>query len=161
MITACMSRRSWKVKVRKKKKKLTGRDDQSAISSKEHVKYEATQTHLFVSYVSTRPLALDRQTITATGSQQQQSTPPILLQRVFSGEKNNKKTMRYRDECMPLTGFFRGYCQLTMTFAWRSSTTQEKPLFFPCFWCRKCISCTLVHLPPCHKICHRQKACCV
>ena len=95
------------------------------------------------------------------GPQQQQSTPPILLQRVFSGEKNNEKTMRYRDECMPLTGFFRGYCQLTMTFAWRSSTTQEKPLFFPCFWCRKCISCTLVHLPPCHKICHRQKACCV
>ena len=65
VITACMSR-SWKVEVCKKKK-LTRRDDQSAISSKEHVKYEATQ-NLFVSYVPTRPLALDRQTITATES---------------------------------------------------------------------------------------------
>ena len=43
------------------------------------------------------------------GQQQQQSKLPILLKRVCSGEKNTKKTIRYRDECMPLTSFFRGY----------------------------------------------------
>ena len=41
--------RSWKVEVCQKKKIATGRrDDQSTISSKEHVKYEATQK-LFLS----------------------------------------------------------------------------------------------------------------
>ena len=50
VITACMSK-NWKVEVcRKKKKKLTRRDAQSAISSKEHVKYEATQDYLSVTY---------------------------------------------------------------------------------------------------------------
>ena len=41
--------------------------------------------------------------------------------------------MRYRDKCMPITGFFRGYCLLTTTFAWRSLATGGtiiSPLFF-------------------------------
>ena len=51
VFTACMSR-SWKLEVCQKQEKIdTGkRDDQPAISSKEHVKYEATQTYLSVTY---------------------------------------------------------------------------------------------------------------
>ena len=69
--------------------------------------------------------------------------------------------MRYRDECMPLTSFFRGYCLLTTTFAWRSLTTGGTIIFplvfcvenaFPVFW---------YTLPPCHKICQTQSMLCV
>ena len=77
------------------KKKITRRDDQSVISSnKEHVKYEATQTYLFVSFIP----AHDRLHLTgkqpqkrSQGPQQQQSKP--------------------------------SYCLLTTAFEWRSLTT--------------------------------------
>ena len=87
VITACMSR-SWKVEVKCAKKKLTRRDDQSAISSKEHIKYEATQTYWSVTYQHDRlHLTGKRPQQRSQGPQQQQNTPPLFLQRVFSGKK--------------------------------------------------------------------------
>ena len=103
-----------------KKENFTRRDDQSAISSKEQVKYEATQSYLSVTYQHHRlHLTGKRLQQRSQGPLQQQSAPPIFLffGRVFSGKKNIQKTMRHRDECMPLTGFFRGDCLLTTTFA--------------------------------------------
>ena len=78
--------------------------------------------------------------------QSNNKAPSILL--FFGGvswtEEHNKKRMRYRDECMSFTGFFRGYCLLTTTFAWRSLTTGRTIIFllvfcvdnvFPVFCC--------------------------
>ena len=101
MTTACMSR-SWKVKVKcaKEEKIITRRDDQSAISSKEHVKYEATQTYLSVTYQHDRLHLTGKQPQPRSqGPQQQQSTPPIFLQRVFSGEKNTKQCDTETNAC--------------------------------------------------------------
>ena len=56
-----------------------------------------SNTNLFVSYVPTRPLALDRQTTTATESGTTATTKhaihtqPTCHQRVFSGQKNTKQ----------------------------------------------------------------------
>ena len=68
------------------------RGDQSAISSKEHVKYEVTQTYLSVTYQHDRlNLTGKRPQQRSQGPQQQQSTPPIFLQIVSSGKKNTKR----------------------------------------------------------------------
>ena len=95
MTTACMSR-SWKVEVCQNiKKNITRRDDQSAISRKEHVKYEATQTYLSVTYQH------DRLRLTGKRPQQQQSTPSTHIPpKSLLGEKKHQ-TVRYGDECMP------------------------------------------------------------
>ena len=37
--------------------------------------------------------------------------------------------MRHRDECMPLTCFFRECSLLATIFAWRSLTTEETIIF--------------------------------
>ena len=102
--------RSWKVEACQKIKEITtGRRDQSAISSKEHVKYEATQTY-FCQLRTNTTACTWRQTITATESATTATTKHAILQRVFSGKKNTKRVRcDIRDECMPLTGFFRGY----------------------------------------------------
>ena len=126
-------------------KKVIRRDDQSAISSKEHVKYEAT---LSVTYQHDRShLTGKRPQQLSQGPQQQQKSTSthrlyFVLQIVFSGE-NTKRCDTGTDECMPLTGFSRGYCLLTTTFAWRSLTTGGTIIFpfvfcvenvFPVFW---------------------------
>ena len=57
----------------------------------------ASNTHSFFSYVPTRPLALDRQTTTATESETTATrkrairTPPILLHESFRGKKSLNK----------------------------------------------------------------------
>ena len=100
----CMSR-SWKVEVFPKKIKHTKTDYQSAISSKEYVKYEATQTYLSVTYQNDRlHLTGKRPQQRSQGPQQHKSTPSthrvyFSNQRVFSGKKKHQ-TMRCRDECM-------------------------------------------------------------
>ena len=143
-----------------RKKKITRRDDQSAISSKEHVKQVLVRsnTNLFFSYVPTRSLALDRQMTTATESGTtatiKHTAYILFLQKVFSGKKTPNAYDAIRDECMPLTGFFRGYCRLTTIFAWRSFTTGGT-IIFPFVFCVENLWYTLA---PCHKICHRQKA---
>ena len=53
----------------------------------------------------------------------------MFLQKLFSGKKAPNAYDAIRDECMPLTGFFRGYCRLTTTFAWRSLTTGGTIIF--------------------------------
>ena len=84
MVTACMPR-SWEVEVCQKKHTLSNRDDQSALSSKNHVKYEATQIYLSVTYQHD---LLDRQTITATELVTTATTEhtAYISQRVFSGK---------------------------------------------------------------------------
>ena len=98
--------RSWKVEgCQKKKNSFNGRDYQSAITSKEHVKYwyEATQTYLSVIYQHDRMhLTGKRPQQRSQGPQQQQSTPSthrLYFSKESSSEK--KKKMRYRGECMP------------------------------------------------------------
>ena len=114
MITACVSR-SWKVEVCQKNKTITtgGRDDQSAISSKEHIKYEATQTYLSVTYQHHRlHLASKRLQQRSQGPQLQQST--ISSEESSRGKKIPNAYDATRDECMPLIHFFRGYCRLLL-----------------------------------------------
>ena len=53
----------------------------------------------------------------------------VFLQKVFSGKKSPNAYDATRDECMPLTGFSRGYCRLTTTFAWRSLTARGAIIF--------------------------------
>ena len=122
--TACMSRR-WKVEVCQKKK-LTRRDYQSAISSKEHVKYEATQTYLSVTYQHDHlHMTGKRPQQRSQGPQQQQSTPSThrlyFSKESSRGKKAPNNAMRERKHAT--TGFFRGHCLLTATFAWRSLST--------------------------------------
>ena len=109
----------------KKKKKNTRRDDQSAISSKEHVKYEAPQTYLLVTHQHDHlHLTGKRSQQRSHGPQQQQSTPSTHISpRVFSGKKTPNNAIRGRMHAT--TSFFRGCCLLTTTFAWRSLTTLE------------------------------------
>ena len=144
--------RSWKVEAcQKKREKLTRRRDyQWPISSKDHVKYETTQTCLSVTYQHDRlHLTGKRPQQRSQRQQQQQSTPPIFLQRVFSREENAKCTMRYWDEYMPLTGFSRGHCLLATTFGWSSLTTGGT-IIFPLVLCVEnvFISCFLVQSLP-------------
>ena len=120
--TACMSR-SWKVEVCRKKK-VTRRDDQSAISSKEHVKHEATKTYLSVTYQH------DRQTTTAmesgtTATRKHAIHTHLFIQRVFSGKKK-QQTMRYGDERMPPLVSSVDTVYLLPPFEWRSLTIQEE-----------------------------------
>ena len=115
-----------KSRVCKKENKIaTGRrDDQSAISSKEHVKYEATQNkHIFVSCVPTRPLARGRHTITATESEITATTKHAILQRVFSRKTNTKRVRSVRSRRMHATHWFLPWILSTFTTscAWRNS----------------------------------------
>ena len=122
----------------------------------------SSNTNLFVRYVPTRPLALDRQTTTATESGTTATTKhtAYISPKSLLGEKTHQ-TMRYRDECMPLTGFFHGYCLLATTFAWRSLTIRGTIIFSLVFCVENVFPVFLYTLPPCHKICHRPRACCV
>ena len=157
MITACMSR-SWKVKVGKKKTKSLLVEEmiiqQSAARSTSSTKQHKLIT---VSCVPTRPLALGRQTVTATESGTTATTKHAILQRVFSGGKNTKKTMRYgTNACHSLVSSV-DTVNYSTTFAWRSLTTggtTNFPLIF-------CVEDVWYTLAPCHKICRRQKAYCV
>ena len=122
--TACISR-SWKVEMCRKKKELNRRDDQSAIGSKEHVQYEATQTYLSVTYQHDRlHLAGKRPQQRSQGPQQQQSTP-FTHRLYFSKESSQGKETpnnAIRGRMHATTGFFRARCLLCTTFAWRSLT---------------------------------------
>ena len=117
-----------KLESRSVQKKITTdrRDDQSAISSKEHVKYEATQTFLSVTYQHDRlHLTGKRPQQWSQGPQQQQSTPSSRLLHFSTdssrGEKTPNNAIPRRTQAT--TGFFRGCCLRTTTFAWRSLTT--------------------------------------
>ena len=118
-----------------KKKKLTRRDDQSAIiSSKQRVKYEATQTYLSVTYQHDRlHLTGKRPQQRSQGPQQQQSTPSTRRLHFSKESSRGKKTPKNAipGRMHATTGFFRGYCLLTTTFAWRSLTTGETCIIQP------------------------------
>ena len=86
---ACMSR-SWKVEVCQKKKTLLVEEminQQIAARSTPSTKQNKP---VFVSSVPTRPLALGRQTITATESETTATAKHAILQRVFSGKKKRQ-----------------------------------------------------------------------
>ena len=147
VITACMSR-SWKVEVCPQKNELTRRDDQSAISTKEYIKYEATQTYLSVMYQHDHlHLTGKRPQQRSQGPQQQQNTPPIFLQRVFSGKKNTKRCDTGTNACHSLV--FSGDIILSTCYDLRVAQLNNRRnyYFFPCFLCQKCIPCFLVHPP--------------
>ena len=138
VITACMSR-SWKVEVCQKKKNTTGRrDDQSAISSKEHVMYETTQTHLSVTYQHDRlHLTGKRLQQRSQGPQQQQSTPPS--KESSRGEKTPKAYDAIRDECMPLSGF-SSVDTVDFYYDLRVAQLNRRNDYLSlCFFCRKCM----------------------
>ena len=101
-------------------------NQQSAAKSTSSTK----QHNSFVSYVPTRPLTLDRQTTTAMESGTTATTKHTAYVSPKSLLLGNKyQTMRYRVVCMPLTGFFGGYCLLSATFTWRSLTTGGTIIF--------------------------------
>ena len=78
-----------------KKKKITSRDYQTAVSDKENVKKVQSNTNLFVSYVPTRPLALDRRTTTATESRTTATTKhtAYISPKSLLGGKKQPQTM--------------------------------------------------------------------
>ena len=92
-------------------------------------------TNIFVSYVPTRPLALGRQTITATESGTTATTKHANLQKVFSGKKNTKR-VRCDTGRMHATHWFLPWIlsTFTTTFARRSLTTRET-IIFPLIFC--------------------------
>ena len=110
----------WKLKVCQKKK-LTRRDDQSAISSKEHVKYEATQTYLSVTYQHERLHLTGNDHSNGVRDHSNNKAHRLYFSKESSrGKKTPNNAIPGRMHAT--TGFFRGYCLLTTTFAWRSST---------------------------------------
>ena len=157
VITACMSR-SWKVEVCQKKKITTGRrDDQSAISSKEHVKYEATQTYSCQLRTNTTACtwpANDYSKGVRDHSNNKARHPPKSL----LGEKNTKR-VRCDTGRMHATHWFLPWIlsTCTTTFTWRSLTTGGTIIFLLIF----CVENVWYTPDPCHKICRRQKAYCV
>ena len=103
MITACMSK-SWKVEVCQKTKIAPGRrDDQPAISSKEHVKYEATQTYFCQLRTNTTAFtwpANDCSNGVRDHSNNKARHPPESL---LGKRKHQTRTMRYgANACHPL-----------------------------------------------------------
>ena len=97
-----------------KKKITTGRrDDQSVISSKEHVKYEATQTCFCQLRTNTTALGGKRLQQRSQGPQQQQSTPSSKESPRGKKTPSAYDAMYGTNACHSLTGFFRGYCRLS------------------------------------------------
>ena len=105
VITGCRSR-SWKIEVCKQKSKPTRR---SISNQQQGARQLRSNTNLFVSYVPTRPLAFERQTTTATESATTATTKSHPPKRLLGDKKTPNSYDAIRDECMPLTGFFRGY----------------------------------------------------
>ena len=93
------------------------------VSRKEHVKYEATQTYLPITYQYDRlHLTGTRPEQRSQGPQQQQSTPSTHVSKETSrGTKTLNNAIRGRMHAT--TGFFRGYCLLTTTFERRRLAT--------------------------------------
>ena len=96
------------------KKKITGRGDQSAPAAAARSTSSTKQHNLFVSYVPTRPLALDRQTTTATESGTTATTKHAIHTHFSEESSRGKKTPKnaIRGRMHATTGFFRGYCLL-------------------------------------------------
>ena len=112
VITACMSR-SWKVKVCRKNNHYWWK--RLSISNQQQgARQVRSNTNLFASYLPTRPLVLDRQTITATESEIIATTKHAILHESSRGKKTPNAYDAIRDECMPLTGSFRGYSRLSL-----------------------------------------------
>ena len=153
--------RSWKVEeCAKKKKKITRGDDQSAISSKEHVKYGATQTYLSATCKHDRLHLTGKRPQQCNGVWDHSNSKAHRLyfsKSLLGGNKHQTRTMRYRDKCVLLTGFFRRYCLLTTTFAYRSLTTGGTIIFPLVFHVENVSPACWYTLAPCRKKCHRQK----
>ena len=162
--------RSWKVEVCQKKKKTLLVEEminqQSAARSTSSTKQHKL---IAVSYVPTRPLALGRQTITATESGTTATTKHAILQIVYSGEKNTKRVRCDTGRMHAIHWFIPWMLStFTTTFAWRSLTTGGT-IIFPLilfiylfiFFLIFCVENVCYTLAPCHEICHRQKAFCV
>ena len=131
------------------------------------IKYKATQTYLSVTYQHNRlHLIGKRPQQRSQGPQQLQSTPSLVYFSKGISRRKNHITMRCRDECMPLTGFSTHWflpwilstyydlrvAQLNNRRSDYFSLVSCVENVFPVFW---------YTLLPCHKICHRQKACCL
>ena len=151
---------SWKVEVcQKKKKNLEETINQQSAARSTSKKYEATQTYLSVKYQHNR--------LHLTGKRPQQRSQDHsnnkahrLLYFSKTSSRGKKAPNAYDaiwDESVPLTGFFRQYCRLITTLAWRSLTTGGT-ISFSFVFCVENVRYTLI---PCHEIYHRQKACCV
>ena len=144
--------------VPKKDKKLTTCIEyyQSAISSQEHVKHETMQTY-FVSFVPTRPLALDRQTTTATESGTTATTKhtAYISPKSLLGEKKHQSFKRCdtgTNACHSLVSS-ENTVYLLRPFRVAYLNNRRNDYFSPCSLCRKCIfPCFLVHPPPPHAI---------
>ena len=115
-----------------------------AINSKEHVKYEATQS-LSVTYQHDRlHLTGKRLQQRSQGPQQQQCTPSS--KESSRGKKTPNAYDAIRDECVPLTCFFRGYCRLLLR---PSRVATGGTIIFPLIFCVENVWYTLAS---CHKI---------
>ena len=84
-----------------------------------------SNTNVFVSYVPTRPPALNWQTTIATESGTTATTKHAIHTDFSKASSRGKKKPNnaIRWQMHATAGFLRGYCLLTTTFAWRSLTT--------------------------------------
>ena len=131
--------------MQKKKKNITGRHGQSAISSKERVKYEATQPYLSVTYQHDRSYL--------TGKRIQQRSQGTQKQQIATSSKESqtgKKTLNaydaIRHECMPLIGFIRGYCRVLLRLLSGAAKQQEELFFFPLFFVSEMYATSSLHV---------------
>ena len=140
VITACMSR-SWKVEVCQKKKNATGRrNDRSAISSKEHVKFETTQPYFCQLRTNTTACTWPANDYNNGARDHNNKTarhPPKSL----LGEKKHQKrydAIRDEDICHSLVSSVDTvdfYCDLRVA----QLNSRRSDYFSPDFLCRKCM----------------------
>ena len=161
MITACISR-SWKVEVCQKNKNSL---EEIISNQQQGPRQVRNNANVFVSYVPTRPLALDRQTITATESGTTATTKRTAYISLFwkglLGEKKHQKNDAPPGRMHATHWFLPWTLSIYYDLRVAQLNSRKNDYFSPYFLCRKCIPCLLVHLAQCRKIRHRQKACCV
>ena len=123
-----------------------------------------SNTRLFVSYVATRPLPVDRQTTTETEAGATATTKHAFHTTYTSPKsllwENNHQTMRDRDECMPLVSSVNTvyYYDLHVT------KLNNRNDFSPCFFVSKSYFPFFGTPSPCHKsdkkrVCNRASVC--
>ena len=122
-------------------------------AAKKHVKHEATQYYLSVTFQH------DRSFIQLTAANNRNSNNEARLPYLSStleyispdinfGEKNQQR-MQYRDECMPLVSSVDTVYYILHHY--RVAHLNNSNDFRPCFLCRKVITCFLVTTSPCFK----------
>ena len=112
----------------------------------------STKQHklIAVSYVPTQPLALDGQTTTATESGTTTTTKhtAYISPKSLLGQKKHQKNNAIPGRMHATHGFLPWILSTYYDLRVAQLSNKRNDYFSPCFLCRKCIPCFLVHSPP-------------